>query len=62
MAENVVKAFKETHRIELVNRLREYGVNMIYRSSVSGGDGRFKGKTFVLTRTLPSMKRKDAQS
>lgn len=40
MAENVVKAFKETHRIELVNRLREYGVNMIYRSSVSGGDGR----------------------
>lgn len=32
MAENVVKAFKETHRIELVNRLREYGVNMIYRS------------------------------
>ena len=62
MAENVVKAFKETHRIELVNRLREYGVNMIYRSSVSGGDGRFKGKTFVLTGTLPTMKRKDAQS
>ena len=62
MAENVVKAFKETHRIELVNRLREYGVNMIYRSSVSGGDGRFKGKTFVLTGTLPTMKRKEAQS
>ena len=35
---------------------------MIYRSSVSGGDGRFKGKTFVLTGTLPTMKRKEAQS
>ena len=35
---------------------------MIYRSSVSGGDGRFKGKTFVPTGTLPTMKRKEAQS
>lgn len=62
MAENVVNAFKETHRIELVNRLRGYGVNMIYRSTVSGGDGRFTGKTFVITGTLPTMKRKDAQT
>lgn len=61
MAENVVKAFKETHRIELVNRLKRYGVNMIYKSTASGGDGRFAGKTFVITGTLPTMKRKEAQ-
>lgn len=35
---------------------------MTYKSSVTEGDGRFKGKTFVLTGTLPTMKRKDAQS
>lgn len=61
MAENVYNAFREPHRIELIERLKKYGVNMIYTSSSDGGDGRFDGKTFVLTGTLPTMKRKDAQ-
>ena len=34
---------------------------MIYNSSSDNGDKRFKGKTFVLTGTLPTMKRRDAQ-
>lgn len=62
MAQNTVKAFKEPHRTELVSRMKEYGVNMIYQSASAGGDGRFSGKTFVLTGTLPTMKRKDAQA
>ncbi len=62
MAENVVKAFREPHRHELVKRLRDYGVNMVYKSAASSGDGRFEGKTFVLTGTLPTLKRKEAQS
>ncbi len=60
MAENVVNALREPHRLELINRLREYGVNMIYDKH-SSIDERFKGMTFVLTGTLPTMKRDDAK-
>ncbi|MGN0614055.1 MAG: NAD-dependent DNA ligase LigA [Porcipelethomonas sp.] len=62
MAENVFRAFREPHRIALVERLKEYGLNMVYESASDGGDGRFDGRTFVLTGTLPTMKRKDAQA
>ncbi|MDE6780909.1 MAG: NAD-dependent DNA ligase LigA [Ruminococcus sp.] len=60
MAESVVRSLREPHRIELINRLREYGVNMTYDKK-STNDERFKGKTFVLTGTLPTMKRDDAK-
>lgn len=60
MAESVVRSLREPHRIELINRLREYGVNMTYNKQ-SANDDRFKGKTFVLTGTLPTMKRDDAK-
>lgn len=60
MAESVVHSLHEPHRIELINRLREYGLNMSYKSQSTNGD-RFKGKTFVLTGTLPTMKRDDAK-
>lgn len=62
MAKNVYNAFREPHRIRLIERLKEYGLNMTYTSEASGGDGRFEGKTFVLTGTLPTMKRKEAQT
>lgn len=60
MAESVVKAFREPHRLELIRRLREAGVNMNYTKK-SAGDGRFNGITFVLTGTLPTMKRDEAK-
>lgn len=60
MAENLVNALKEPHRIHLIERLEKLGVNMTYsRKSVS--DERFKGLTFVLTGTLPTMKRDEAK-
>ncbi len=61
MAENVFNAFRETHRINLIERLKNYGLKTDYISVNSGGDGRFEGMTFVLTGTLPTMKRKEAQ-
>lgn len=61
MAESVVKALREPHRLELIRRLREAGVNMNYTKK-SGGDGRFIGITFVLTGTLPTMKRDEAKA
>lgn len=60
MAESVATALREPHRIELINRLREAGVNMVY-SKASAEDNRFEGLTFVLTGTLPTMKRDDAK-
>lgn len=60
MAENVVTALREPHRRELIERLREYGVNMKYDRQ-TGRDDRFAGMTFVLTGTLPTMKRDEAK-
>ena len=60
MAENIVNALKEPHRIQLIKRLENLGVNMVYAKK-STGDGRFKGLTFVLTGTLPTMKRDEAK-
>ena len=60
IAESVYRSLREPHRIELINRLREYGLNMTYDKK-STIDERFKGKTFVLTGTLSDMKRTEAK-
>lgn len=61
MAESIVTALKEPHRRELIEKLRDSGVNMEYAKK-STGDDRFAGLTFVLTGTLPTMKRDDAKT
>lgn len=60
MAESTVNSLKEPHRAELIQQLKDIGVNMKYIGK-SSGDNRFAGKTFVLTGTLPTMKRDDAK-
>ena len=60
MAENVVKAFSEPHFRELIEKLKNAGVNMKY-SKETVSDNRFLGMTFVLTGILPTMKRDDAK-
>lgn len=59
MAESVANAFKEPHRLEIINRLKSYGVNVFYKKVQK--DNRFEGKTFVLTGTLPTLKRSEAK-
>lgn len=59
MAESVVKAVREPHFIQLVERLKEKGLNMEY--SVENTDDLFKGLTFVITGTLPTLKRDEAK-
>ncbi|MGN0622200.1 MAG: NAD-dependent DNA ligase LigA [Porcipelethomonas sp.] len=59
MAENVYKAFREPHMMQLVHRLKEYGLKTVYENKISS-DTRFAGKTFVLTGTLPTLKRREA--
>lgn len=60
MAESVAKALREPHMVELINRLTQSGVNVVYEKEIS--DNRFEGLTFVLTGTLPTMKRDDAKA
>lgn len=61
MSENVAKAFSDSHFVDLINSLREKGVKMEYVSDKKGDD-RFAGLTFVLTGTLPTMKRDEAKA
>lgn len=60
LAENIVSTFRDEDMRQLVNRLKEYGVNMIYHGTAVGDA--FAGKTFVLTGTLPTMKREEAKA
>ena len=60
MAESVVDFFKTDGAKTLINELRESGVNMQSNSTVK--DERFAGMTFVLTGTLPTLKRSEASA
>lgn len=60
MAQSVSKAFREEHRLLIIKRLEEVGVNTKYKSAKI--DSRFEGKTFVLTGTLPTLKRNEAKA
>ena len=60
LADAVYSAMREPHRISLINRLKEYGLNMTY--SDSRVSDIFAGKTFVITGTLPTMKRDEAKA
>lgn len=59
MAQSVHQAFREEHLIALIKRLEACGVNTKYEKVQA--DSRFEGMTFVLTGTLPTMKRSEAK-
>ena len=59
MAKSVRDYFDENSNRELIERLMEYGLKMEYESDAVSEI--FAGKTFVLTGTLPTLKRSDAQ-
>ena len=58
MAESVVDFFKNEKSRALIESLAQSGVNMESQSVVN--DTRFEGMTFVLTGTLPTLKRSEA--
>lgn len=59
MAESLIHYFNEPETRELIERMKNAGVNMIAEETVK--DGVLEGKTFVLTGTLPTLKRSEAQ-
>ena len=59
LADSVYRAMREPHRIRLIERLKEYGLNMTYSKQTKGDT--FAGLKFVLTGTLPTMTRDQAK-
>ena len=62
-AECVREFFTDSKNIELIAELKELGLNMEYVSPTAAGESgtSFEGLIFVLTGTLPTLKRSDAQ-
>jgi DNA ligase (NAD+) len=59
MAKSIVDYFSQPENIVLIERMKAAGVNMTAQSQNEGGV--LLGKTFVLTGTLPTLKRSEAQ-
>ncbi len=59
LAKNVAEAFRDEQMRELVEKLREHGLKFDYDKAA--GDDKFEGLTFVLTGTLPTLKREQAK-
>jgi len=58
MAKSLIDFFSEPQSINLINRLKEYGVNMEHKTEQKGT--KFTGFTFVLTGKLPTYTRDEA--
>ncbi len=62
IASSVVEYFKDESNIEMINRLKKYGLNMVYKSSKINKNTFFTDKTVVLTGTLIDFTRKEAKN
>ena len=60
LAQSVYNAMREPHRVKLIERLKELGLNMKFTSKQVSD--KLNGLTFVLTGTLPTLKRDDAKA
>ena len=65
-AESVREFFMNNKNVALINELKELGLNMTYKApnvvdNVKDGENSIEGKVFVLTGTLPTLKRSEAQ-
>ena len=65
-AESVREFFTESKNVVLINELKDLGLNMTYKApavadNVEGKTNHVEGKIFVLTGTLPTLKRSEAQ-
>ncbi len=58
VAESIIEFFGDEANLELIEKLKNAGVNM--QSEENTIDERFSGKVFVLTGTLPTLKRDEA--
>jgi DNA ligase (NAD+) len=60
VANNILEFFSLISNHELIEQLKRANVNTQSRSSDNSGDDRFAGQSFVITGTLPTLKRDEA--
>lgn len=60
MAESLVKFFASEQTQDLIEKLRNLGLNFESDAQTTNEDNRFEGMTFVLTGTLPTLSRNEA--
>jgi DNA ligase (NAD+) len=61
VAASIAQFFREPHNLDVVQQLRQLGVNWTEGAGEGTAERTFSGKTFVLTGTLPRMTRDEAQ-
>lgn len=59
MSQGVYEAIREPHMVSLIEKLKSHGLDFTY--TVSKKSDRLEGKVFVLTGTLPNLKRDEAK-
>lgn len=59
MSQGVYEAIREPHLVSLIEKLKAHGLNFTYTASKKSD--RLEGKVFVLTGTLPNLKRDEAK-
>lgn len=57
---SIITFFKQEKNQQIISKLRKAGVNMKSKTPQNNNDERFSGKTFVITGTLPTLKRDEA--
>ena len=62
IAKSVYDFFRDENNIDLINKLKEDGVNMSYLKEVSNEETVFSDKTFVLTGSLERFTRDEAKA
>ncbi|MFL0194207.1 NAD-dependent DNA ligase LigA [Clostridium sp. WILCCON 0269] len=60
IVKDIINFFKGEKFSSIISRLKEVGVNTVSKTSYNKKDNRFQGKTFVITGTLPTLKRSEA--
>jgi len=61
IAESIIKYFEDNHNSSIVEELKDLGLNMTYLGPKVENNSNFAGKTFVLTGTLETMTRDEAE-
>ena len=62
IAKSIVDYFNNEENIEIINKLKEYNINMEYVNNNYKESEEFLGKTFVLTGTLTNITREEAST
>ena len=62
MAKSIIDYFKNRDNINMIDKLKELGLNMNYLGQATLEDNNFTGKKFVITGTISGMSRDEIKN